>query len=100
MAGTVAVVDFMSGGPLRSEMWRELSDATRATFLWPAPGTPRTDETAVFPREVPASVDVPQCFEVLVLSPDQVEILDLKPHPHERRRWVATDGWNAHRLNP
>lgn len=100
LPGAAAVIDSTNGGRTRMELWAELSDATRATFYWPAPGTPRNEDPAAFPREVGAAVSPPASLEVLVLSPDWVELLDLKPHPHERRRWVATGGWRCHRLNP
>jgi pyridoxamine 5'-phosphate oxidase len=31
---------------------------------------------------------------------EQVELLELKGHPHERRRWRADQGWLEERLNP
>ena len=100
VAGTVVVIDSTNTGTLRAELWRDLSDATRATFYWPEPGRPRASNPAAFPREVPASVAPPRCFEVLVLSPGQVELLDLKPHPHERIKWFATNDWVGYRVNP
>src|SRR5690349_13452323 len=69
LAGTVAVIDSTMAPTLRAEIWRDLSDATRATFFWPEPGAPRTDGPAAFPRDVPASVEPPRHFELLVLSP-------------------------------
>ena len=100
VSGAVSVIDSTNIVTLRADIWHELSDATRASFFWPEPGTPRTIDPAAFPREVPASCAPPRCFELLVLSPDQVECLDLKPHPHERRRWFSTNGWVGYRVNP
>src|SRR5687767_9132257 len=39
---------------LRAQLWTSLSDATRATFFWPAPGTPRVADPALFPAAVNA----------------------------------------------
>ena len=79
--------------PLREALWRALSPATRATFLWPPPGTPLMSDPNVFVREVDASIGVAPAFEILVLEPDRMEWLDLKPHPHDRRRWGTQDDW-------
>jgi PPOX class probable FMN-dependent enzyme len=83
----------------RDQLWRDLSDATRATFFWPTPGEPRNADQA-FADAVPATVNPPDHFQVLVLSPDQVEHLDLTLHPHLRRRWCRSTNWNEERLNP
>src|SRR5690349_16638211 len=98
--GTVRILDALHDPPERRELWRELGDATRATFLWPMPGAPRTTDEATFARETGASIPVPPTFEVLVLTPHEVEFLDLKPYPHDRRRWAVYEGWREERLNP
>ena len=100
VSGPVNILDALNNQPARTELWRGLSDATRATFLWPTPGTPRSADESAFPRETSATSPVPPTFEVLVLRPHEVEFLDLKPHPHDRRRWIAADAWRERRLNP
>jgi len=83
----------------RDEIWRNLSDSTRATFFWPTPGQPRTADQS-FDDAIPDTVTPPPNFEVLLLTPDQVEHLDLNPHPHRRRRWLRSTNWIVEELNP
>jgi pyridoxamine 5'-phosphate oxidase len=93
IAGTIAI------DPRREDIWRHLSDSTRATFFWPTPGDPR-DRDQIFADAVPATVTPPPNFELLLLSPDQVEHLELSPHPHRRRRWRRATNWTLEELNP
>jgi hypothetical protein len=86
---------------MRPRLWRSLSDATRATFFWPAPGTTLVTDPAAFPTAIGVDEPVPATFEVLALDrPMQVEYLNLNPHPHDRRRWREENGWQEERLNP
>jgi len=93
IAGTISI------DPRREELWQALSDATRATFFWPPPGEP-FNSTQPFAVAVSASVDPPANFEVLVLTPGQVEHLELSAHPHRRRRWKRSSNWAVEELNP
>jgi PPOX class probable FMN-dependent enzyme len=83
---------------LRKKLWAELPPATRASFLWPAPGgqrSPRKD----FRVETPDMP--PDAFQLLVLEPEQVERLDLREAPHRRQRWdFDRSGWASHEINP
>ncbi len=82
----------------RFELWHELPESSRQTFVWPQPGAPRSPDEA-FRRPVPA--DPPPNFGLLILSPDRVDHLDLRPHPHART--VYTDNgvtWDAEPVNP
>ena len=97
--GEIRLLDAKAGGDERAKLWRELSDTARALFFWPAPGAPRAEGDA-FPPTVPADRAAPDTFEVLVLSPDQVDRLDLKPQPHVRRRWRRRDDWRGVDVNP
>jgi pyridoxamine 5'-phosphate oxidase len=83
----------------RDEIWRDLSDSTRATFFWPTPAEP-LNRKEVFADAVPASVNPPPSFEVLLLAPNQVEQLELEGHPHRRRRWRRAADWTEEELNP
>lgn len=96
VAGTVS---FLPSADL-PEAWAGLSDSARALFTWPSPGAPRGDEPGGFAERVAAGGPTPESFEVLVVTPDLVERLELKPHPHRRRRSRATEGWAAEELNP
>ena len=86
--------------PRRAVLWRELSDSARALFFWDAPEETMSDPPGPNPRSVPAAAAIPETFEVLVLRPDRVESLDLKPHPHARHRWKAADGWSGEAIHP
>jgi pyridoxamine 5'-phosphate oxidase len=97
--GEVRILGAKGGGDERMGLWRDLSDTARALFFWPAPGAPKA-EGDVFPPAVPADRPAPDTFEVLILSPDQVERLDLKPQPHVRRRWRRRDDWRGVDINP
>lgn len=84
----------------RGACWSELSDAARAMYAWPPPAAARVAEDAAFPRGLGKDAPVPGTFEVLVVRPRAIEWLDLKPHPHDRRRWRAANDWVEERLNP
>jgi pyridoxamine 5'-phosphate oxidase len=43
---------------------------------------------------------MPACFELVRIAIEQVELLELTGHPHQRRRWRADQAWQEERLNP
>ena len=99
--GHVELISTGQGNPAeRLRHWRQLTDASRAMFHWPAPGGPRVDDPAAFPAAIGAETDPPATFEVIVLRPTVVEHLRLSEHPHRRTRWRKEDGWRAAELNP
>ena len=96
VAGTVALLAAVE----LPAAWAGLSDAARALFAWPSPGASRVADRGMFAEGVDAGVPAPESFEVLVVTPDSVERLELRPHPHRRRRWRAEAGWAVEELNP
>jgi pyridoxamine 5'-phosphate oxidase len=87
--------------PLRQELWRGLSDATRATFHWPSPGAKKLDPDESFISALAADAPIPQNFDVIVIRPKRVEHLQLWTKPHRRRRWMMAGKWSAAmELNP
>ena len=87
--------------PLRENVWTELSDASRALFFWPQPGAAREIKSSRFPQAVRTGLP-PDNFELIRFAPRRVEVLDLRPHPHRRRRWEV-DGhntWTGADINP
>jgi pyridoxamine 5'-phosphate oxidase len=100
LSGSVDVLCSTDDDPRRLALWRSLSDATRAMFFWPPPGRPLDADPDAFPDSMPADVEPPDDFELLVLEPDRVDHLDLKPSPHRRRRWHAAGDWEEQVLNP
>jgi hypothetical protein len=81
----------------RVKIWRQLSDATKAGFFWPAPGALRGSGAFDNPNDLS---DPPATFTVLRLRPIVVELLELDPAPHRRRRWQAANAWQLEELNP
>ena len=99
VAGTMRVTSVGQDEPLRRALWRELTDETRALFHWPTPGIAvAADE--VYPRAASADVPPPATFEVLTLTPAQVERLNISMFPHRRRRWRADANWSGVDVNP
>ncbi|MFW6730484.1 MAG: pyridoxamine 5'-phosphate oxidase family protein [Synechococcus sp.] len=83
----------------RHRHWNALSPTGRAVWAWPSPGLPlQTD--APFPAELADGTPVPEHLLLLRIALEQVELLELGPHPHRRRRWRASDGWAEEPLNP
>ncbi len=96
--GRLSLVDGASrDAEMRLASWRALSDAAREQFYWPAPGEPV--DTAAAP-----SVDAetpPDDFLLVVLTPDRVDHLQLRPTPQRRVISVArSENWTATAVNP
>ena len=84
---------------LREQVWTEMSEATRATFFWPDPGTPRVEEPSAFPPAVRTGLP-PANFELLYLRAESVDVLDIASHPHARRRSRRETDWAVYEVNP
>jgi len=76
----------------RQRHWRQLTPAGRALWGWPPPGRPR-QATEAFPVALEDDQNVPESFLLLRFALEQVELLELGPHPHQRRRWRAASAW-------
>jgi pyridoxamine 5'-phosphate oxidase len=96
-----AVLTLPSGLELdaRKRHWERLSPAGRALWDWPEPGAP-LDPAAPFPAELADDTPLPEHFLLLRIALEQVELLELREHPHQRRRWHHDGGWTEERLNP
>ena len=82
----------------RGRVWSELPEPSRRSFAWPTPGAPRAGDSA-FDVETPEGP--PPNFALLVLGPEWVEHLDLRPQPHARTRFVLAEAsWGVERVNP
>jgi PPOX class probable FMN-dependent enzyme len=86
--------------PRPQQAWLNLTDATRALFVWPTPGKPRGDCDVDFVQSVSALAPIPDSFELLILEPDELDHLDLNPHPHRRIRYRLENAWQPEELNP
>jgi pyridoxamine 5'-phosphate oxidase len=87
----------------RTQHWKQLNPGARALWGWPQPGAnfdATSDATGPFPAELAYGTPLPDCFELVRIAVEQVELLELTGHPHQRRRWRADQGWAEHRLNP
>ena len=83
----------------RQRHWQDLTPAGRALWGWPEPGAP-LDADAGFPAELADDTSLPAHFQLLRIVLEQVELLEVRDHPHQRRRWRRDSGWNEERLNP
>ena len=83
----------------RQRHWQGLSPKGRALWGWPEPGAP-FDAAASFPAEIADDIEMPDHFQLLRIALEQVELLELGDHPHQRRRWRRVGGWIEERLNP
>lgn len=93
----VEILDATPNPPLRQQIWQDLSPASRALFAWPPPGAERGENESAFPRELDAATPIAPTFAVLSFYADEVQHLDLNPHPHERTVW---QGGTRRRVNP
>ena len=87
----------------RTQHWQQLNPGARALWGWPQPGAnfdATSDATGPFPAELAYGTPLPDCFELVRIAVEQVELLELTGHPHQRRRWQADQGWAEQRLNP
>lgn len=82
----------------RLRTWQERSTESRQSFTWPFAGQPLAD-LASFEHTAPAKP--PSNFSLLVLTPEQVEILDLSQQPHARTLYRREEAnWQAEEINP
>ncbi|TVS07500.1 MAG: pyridoxamine 5'-phosphate oxidase [Cyanobium sp. PLM2.Bin73] len=84
----------------RRRHWQALSPSGRALWGWPQPAAALVAGPDAFPEELPADTPMPAHFTLLRIALEQVELLQLGEHPHQRRRWRRDDGWSEQRLNP
>ena len=83
----------------RQRHWQNLTPSGRALWGWPEPGA--SFAAAVdFPTELNDEFQLPEQFQLLRITLEQVELLELRDHPHQRRRWRRAGGWSEERLNP
>jgi pyridoxamine 5'-phosphate oxidase len=104
ISGSVSLVGRDTEDPhlmeVRRDTWRALSDAARVTFTWPSSGTPR-DPGVSFPTEHPDAEDPLPHFCLLILDPEEVDLLELNGNP--QNRWVYSRGerrWTGVEVNP
>ncbi|MBW4614382.1 MAG: pyridoxamine 5'-phosphate oxidase [Desmonostoc vinosum HA7617-LM4] len=86
----------------RVAIWQELSDAARLQFAWPHPGKPRGQEQAAFEPPPPNPNQPVPNFGLLLLDPTQVDHLELRGEPQNRRIYQRDEnqGWSCEEVNP
>lgn len=99
ITGEAAIVSYPADEPLRKEIWRSMSHEARSTLFWPTPGIAAATDDA-FAQAVSAEVPPPQTFEVVIITPKQVDRLSLDSHPHRRKVWRADAQWAGVDVNP
>ena len=69
---------------------------------WAGPPQPGAafDPEGPFPEALGDEVPQPESFELVRIELEQVELLELTGHPHQRRRWRRQQEWLEERLNP
>ncbi|AUT02308.1 pyridoxamine 5'-phosphate oxidase [Nostoc sp. CENA543] len=85
----------------RIAMWQELSDAARLQFAWPHPGEPKA-EPAAFEPPPPDPHQPLTNFCLLLLEPTQVDHLELRGEPQNRRIYYCDQNqqWSIKDVNP
>ncbi|MEH2135818.1 Npun_F5749 family FMN-dependent PPOX-type flavoprotein [Nostoc sp.] len=88
--------------PARTAIWQELSDAARLQFAWPHPGKPRVQTPEAFAPPAPDPVQPVPNFCLLLLDPVQVDHLELRGEPQNRRfyRHDENQEWSCEEINP
>lgn len=88
--------------PARANMWQKLSDAARLQFAWPHPSQPRVDEPAAFEPAPPDPSQPVANFCLLLLDPVQVDHLELRGEPQNRRIYSRDEQqeWCSQEINP
>ena len=84
----------------RLESWNELREEAKRSFTWPTPGESLADPSAFV---APAPETIPAHFALLVLVPERIDHLQLKPGPHIREihsREGTGACWISKRVNP
>ena len=99
LRGRRLAMDTEANDTARQQHWQQLHPGARSLWGWPEPGAP-LDADAAFPAELTDGTPLPDCFELVRITIEQVELLELTGHPHQRRRWRADQTWAEERLNP
>ncbi|BBD65554.1 pyridoxamine 5'-phosphate oxidase-related FMN-binding protein [Nostoc commune NIES-4072] len=86
----------------RISIWQELSDAARLQFAWPHPGKFRVENPEAFAPPAPDPVQPLPNFCLLLLDPLQVDHLELRGEPQNRKFYRRDENqeWFCEEINP
>jgi PPOX class probable FMN-dependent enzyme len=105
LSGTATLAGPAANDPLlrqaRLEVWCEMSEASRLSYTWPAPGRPREPSTP-FPTDPPDPLQPLPQYGLLVLDVKEVDHLELEGNPQHRWRYVrdSLNRWSGVEVNP
>lgn len=105
LSGVVRLVDALATEPhlseARSDAWRALSDETRASFAWPAPGVGRVPGEA-FPSTAPDPESPVDNFALMIFVVHEVDHLQLDGAPQNRWKYEVDENgrWLTREVNP
>ena len=85
----------------REIIWQNLSNSARIQFAWPDPKQPRNEKDSFNP-DPPLETQPLSNFCLLLLSPQQVDHLELRGEPQNRYLYrLQADGtWQVSEVNP
>ncbi|HEY9881136.1 MAG TPA: Npun_F5749 family FMN-dependent PPOX-type flavoprotein [Leptolyngbyaceae cyanobacterium] len=85
----------------RQQAWESLSDNARLQFTWPPSGKPRADQLA-FEAPTPHPSLPLESFCLLLLSPIEVDHLELRGNPQDRTQYKLNQpaSWTVEAVNP
>ncbi|WP_299412312.1 Npun_F5749 family FMN-dependent PPOX-type flavoprotein [Acaryochloris sp. IP29b_bin.148] len=86
---------------LREGAWLALSEGARSQFAWSPPGHPKNRSEVVAQESTDLSIPL-EAFCLLLLTPQDVDHLELREQPHHRCRYTlqSDDTWQQQTLNP
>ncbi|MFH7241546.1 MAG: Npun_F5749 family FMN-dependent PPOX-type flavoprotein [Spirulina sp.] len=107
LAGAIILVTADTADPAllqaRQDRWESLSEASRQSFHWPTPGTPRHDDSGFeVSAELAHHPGPPPRFCLGLLQPDGVDHLELRGNPQTRTQYqyIGDGQWTVTPVNP
>lgn len=95
---TIAASDDTELAALHMQAWRERTEQSRQAFTWPDPGQVLAPQISF---ELPSPQLPPDHFALLLFQTQQVDTLELSPHPHRRCIHSLENGnWIETPINP
>lgn len=84
----------------RTKLWGDLSDGARKQFVYPQPGSPRSDSSA-FDRAPPGGDTAPlDTFALIVLEVESVDYVELFKNERIVFQEEGSGEWSEQAVNP